>query len=115
MCKNEIYSAIKNMTLGELLSIFNCNEEEKIIKEKEQKVNENIQVFNQEDTKVLYTVNDLIEKYPFFTRYNINKAIQNEGLPYCTIGNKRMFNKEEIDKWIEKETKPKKEKVKYEI
>ncbi len=108
MCKNEIYSAIKNMTLGELLSIFNYQE-------KEQKVNENIQVFNQEDTKVLYTVNDLIEKYPFFTRYNINKAIQNEGLPYCTIGNKRMFNKEEIDKWIEKETKPKKEKVKYEI
>lgn len=108
MCKNEIYSAIKNMTLEELLSIFNYQE-------KENKVNENIQIFNQEDTKVLYTVSELIEKYPFFTRYNINKAIQKEGLPYCTIGNKRMFNKDEIDKWIEKETKPKKEKMKYDI
>ena len=108
MCKNEIYSAIKNMTLEELLTIFNYQA-------KENKANENIPVFNQEDAKVLYTVNELIEKYPFFTRYNINKAIQNDGLPYCTIGNKRMFSKDEIDKWIEKETKPKKEKVKYEI
>ena len=108
MSKNEIYNTIKSMTLEELLSIFNCHE-------KENKVNENIQVFNQENSKVLYTINELIEKYPFFTRYNINKAIQNDGLPYCFIGNKRMFNKEEIDKWIEKETKPKKEKVKYDI
>lgn len=108
MSKNEIYNTIKSMTLEELISIFNCPE-------KENKFNENIQVFNQEESKVLYTINELIEKYPFFTRYNINKAIQNEGLPCCVIGNKRMFNKEEIDKWIEKETKPKKEKVKYEI
>lgn len=108
MCKNEIYSAIKNMTLEELISIFNYQE-------KENKTNEDIQVFNQEENKVLYTVSELIEKYPFFTRYNINKAIQKDGLPYCFIGNKRMFNKEEIEKWIEKETKPKKERVKYDI
>ena len=108
MSKTEIYNTIKNMTLEELLSIFNCNEEEKIIKEK-------IQESNQEESKILYTINELIEKYPFFTRYNINKAIQNDGLPYCLIGNKRMFNKTEIDKWLEKETKPKKEKVKYDI
>ena len=108
MSKTEIYNTIKNMTLEELLSIFNCHEEEKIIKEK-------IQESNQEESKILYTINELIEKYPFFTRYNINKAIQNDGLPYCLIGNKRMFNKTEIDKWLEKETKPKKEKVKYDI
>ena len=108
MSKTEIYNTIKNMTLEELLSIFNCHEEENIIKEK-------IQESNQEESKILYTINELIEKYPFFTRYNINKAIQNDGLPYCLIGNKRMFNKTEIDKWLEKETKPKKEKVKYDI
>lgn len=110
MCKNEIYSVIKNMTLGELISIFKYQE-----KEYETKINENIQIPNQEEKKVLYTINELIEKYPFFTRYNINKAIKNDGLPFCSIGNKRMFNKEEIDKWIEKETKPKKEKIKYDI
>ena len=104
--------ALKNrkvsMTLEELLSIFICHE-------RENKANENIETLNKKEDKVLYTINELIEKYPFFTRYNINKAIQNDGLPYCFIGNKRMFNKEEVDKWIEKETKPKKEKIKYDI
>ena len=110
MGKNEIYSVIKNMTLEELISIFKYHE----IKS-ENKLNEDIQIPNQEEKRVLYTINELIEEYPFFTRYNINKAIKNDGLPFCSIGNKRMFNKEEIDKWIEKETKPKKEKVKYDI
>lgn len=108
MSKNEIYNTIKNMTLEELISIFNCQE-------KENKINEDIQMINQDNSKILYTINELIEKYPFFTRYNINQAIQKDGLPYCLIGNKRMFNKEEIDKWLEKETKPKKDKVKYDI
>jgi len=108
MSKNEIYNTIKNMTLGELISIFNCQE-------KQNKINEDIQIINQDNSKILYTINELIEKYPFFTRYNINQAIQKDGLPYCLIGNKRMFNKEEIDKWLEKETKPKKEKFKYDI
>lgn len=108
MSKNEIYNTIKNMTLEELISIFNCQE-------KENKINEDIQIVNQDNSKILYTINELIEKYPFFTRYNINQAIQKDGLPYCLIGNKRMFNKEEIDKWLEKETKPKKEKFKYDI
>lgn len=108
MSKSEIYNTLKSMTLEELLSIFICHE-------KENKVNDNIETLNKKEDKVLYTINELIEKYPFFTRYNINKAIQNDGLPYCFIGNKRMFNKEEVDKWIEKETKPKKEKIKYDI
>jgi len=108
MSKNEIYNTIKSMTLEELISIFNCPEKDK-------KAHEDIQIINQENSKILYTVNELIEKYPFFTRYNINQAIQNDGLPYCLIGNRRMFDKEEIDKWIEKETKPKKEKAKYDI
>lgn len=108
MSKKEIYNTLKNMTLEELASIFNHSEEEN-------KISENIEILNKEDSKVLYTINELIEKYPFFTRYNINKAIQKDGLPYCVIGNKRMFNKEEIDKWLEKETRPKKEKIKYDI
>lgn len=108
MSKSEIYNTLRKMTLEELASMFCCSEEKAV-------VNENMNISNKAERKVLYTVNELIEKYPFFTRYNINKAIQNDGLPYCFIGNKRMFDKEEIDKWLEKETKPKKEKIKYDI
>jgi len=53
-------------------------------------------------------INDLIQKYPFFTRYNINKAINERGLPYLKIGNKKMFDEEKVEKWIDKELKTKK-------
>ncbi len=102
--KNEVYKVLKNMTLEEFASIFNTTNKIEAV--------ENVK---KEDNKVLYTINELIEKYPFFTRYNINKAIQSDGLPYCLIGNKRMFSKEEIDRWLEKETSSKKEKRRYNI
>lgn len=107
--KEEVVKTLKNMTLEEFASIFNTTKKVEVVK--------NVEDIVEIDSKVLYTVNELLEKYPFFTRYNLNKAIQKDGLPYCFIGNKRMFNKEEIDKWLEKETKPKKEKekVKYDI
>lgn len=105
--KKEIYDTLKNMTLEELAGIFSFSKKQDVI-------TDSIKI-EDEDSTILYTTNDLLDKYPFFTRYNLNKAIQNGGLPYCIIGNKKMFNKEEIDKWLEKETKPKKEKIKYEI
>lgn len=107
--KEEVYKTLKNMTLEELANVFNSTNKVEVIEKVEK-----IQI---DDNKVLYTVNELLEKYPFFTRYNLNKAIQRDGLPCCFIGNKRMFSKEEIEKWLEKETKPKKEKekVKYDI
>ncbi len=102
----ELCGVIKKMTLEEIASIF-------IVEEKpNNQVSDKIE---SSPSKILYSINDLLEIYPFFTRYNINKAIQNDGLPFCFIGNKRYFNKEEIDKWIENETKPKKEKEKYDI
>ena len=105
--KEEVYKVLKNMTLEELANVFKPTNKVEVV--------ETIEKIENENKKVLYTVNELLEKYPFFTRYNLNKAIQRDGLPYCFIGNKRMFSKEEIEKWLEKETKPKKEKVKYEI
>lgn len=105
--KSEIYAAVKNMTLEELASIFTPTKKIETV--------EHIDKTEKTDSKILYTINELIENYPFFTRYNINKAIQNDGLPYCFIGNKRMFSKNEIDKWLEKETSQKKEKLKYDI
>ena len=108
MTNSDIYNTLKNMTLEEFISIF-------VFQPKENNVPEIIEMTNQDNNKTLYTINDLIEKYPFFTRYNIKKAIEDEGLPYCTLGNKKLFNKEEVEKWIDKETKPKKEKIKYDI
>lgn len=107
---NDVCQALKKMTLEEFANILSSYNEMRISNEKmTNEIQENI------NKKILYTIDELIEQYPFFTRYNINKAIQKDGLPYFTIGNKRMFNKEEIEKWLDKESKTKKEKQKYEI
>lgn len=104
--ENDFYRTLKNMTLKELvLILIDRSEDEKEDRKK----------FNNENHKILYTIDELIEKYPFFTRYNINKAIEKDNLPYFFIGNRRMFNKEEIDKWLDKETKTKNERIKYNI
>lgn len=106
---NDVCQALKKMTLEEFANILSSYSEMKISNEK---VIEKIQ---EENKKILYTTDELIEMYPFFTRYNINKAIQKCGLPYFTIGNKRMFNKDEVEKWLDKESRLKKEKTKYDI
>ncbi len=107
--KREIFKFIKGMTLEDFIALFNAtnindNKKQNIIEEREK-----------DDIKILYTIDELIETYPFFTRYNINKSIQNDGLPYCLIGNKRMFSKEEVDKWLDREMKKEKIKTKYDI
>ncbi len=104
--ENDLYRTLKNMTLKELVLILIDRSEDE--KEDRKKI-------NNENHKILYTIDELIEKYPFFTRYNINKAIEKDNLPYFFIGNRRMFNKEEIDKWLDKETKTKNERIKYNI
>ncbi len=48
----------------------------------------------------VYTIEQVIDKYSFFTRYSLNKAIQEENLPYFKIGNKKYFKKSEIENWI---------------
>lgn len=106
---NDLCKTLKKMTLEEFANILNSYNEENKIKEQ---IIENIQ---DNSKKIIYTIDELIEQYPFFTRYNLNKAIQNNGLPYFTIGNKKMFNKEEVEKWLEKESKVKKDKNKFEI
>lgn len=109
--EKDICMALKNMTLEEFASILNRYNEINANNNKKEEINEQTQT----SKKILYTIDELIEEYPFFTRYNINKAIQNTGLPYLVIGNKKMFNKEEVEKWLDKESKSKKEKNKYEI
>ena len=46
------------------------------------------------------SVDELIEKYPFFTRYNINKAIEEDKFPVFYIGRKKFFDKDEIEAWL---------------
>ena len=43
----------------------------------------------------------MIEKYSFFTRYNLKRAVEEENLPYVTIGNKRLYEKKAVEKWLE--------------
>lgn len=104
----ELIEYLKNITLEELANILYTPKGE----EKKPTENKSNVVDLNKDKKILYTIDDLINNYPFFTRYNINKAIQEKGLPYITIGNKRLFDKESVEKWIEKETKTKNERNK---
>lgn len=106
--KEELYDILKRMTLEEFATVINGS---KTVKSDKEECN----LQNHYRVKTLYTINELIEKYPFFTRYNINKAIQNDDLPYCSIGKKRMFSKSEVEKWLEKNMCTKKENQKYKI
>ena len=106
--KEELYDILKRMTLEEFATAINGS---KTVKSDKEECN----LQNHYRVKTLYTINELIEKYPFFTRYNINKAIQNDDLPYCSIGKKRMFSKTEVEKWLEKNMCTKKENQKYKI
>lgn len=107
----ELIECLKNITLEELANILYTSKGE----EKKPTENKKNVVDLNKDRKVLYTIDDLINNYPFFTRYNINKAIQEKGLPYITIGNKRLFDKDSVEKWIEKGTKTKNERNKNDI
>lgn len=98
---NNVYDKIKKLTLEEFAYILNTfveDEKDKIKQDCSKGVK----------NKTLYNIDELIEHYPFFTRYNINKAIQNDGLPYLIIGKKRLFDKDAIDNWLTKENDNKK-------
>ena len=99
-----MYNMISNMTLGELVNVLNNKEQYK-----DSELNRNIINNIEKETTILYDTNELIESYPFFTKYNIKKAIEEENLPYITIGRKRLFEKKLVEKWLEDKYKRKKE------
>lgn len=84
------------MTLEELvLCILNKNENND--KNKEEKIEQsNIQ----ETSDEIYSINQLIKKYPIFTRYSLNKAMKENGLPYFSLGSKKYFKKSDVDNWL---------------
>lgn len=87
------------MTIEELVL---CILEQSKVEEKQNSFAETPQVTNKIDDTI-YSINQLIENYSIFTRYNINKAISEKGLPYFSLGSKKYFKKSEIEKWIEKQ------------
>ena len=64
------------------------------------KKNDNRRFSVNQSTAKIYSVNELLIEYPTFTRYSLDKAIKENGLPFFKIGNKRYFEKESIEKWI---------------
>lgn len=100
-----LVNKLKKMTLEELCYLLTTISEKKNITNTEPVVCD----------KTLYTIDELIQNYPFFTRYNINKAIQEKGLPYFAIGNKKLFEKKSVDEWLEKETKTKNQRMNFKI
>lgn len=89
--KSNVFEIVRNMTIQDLvlLIINNANNQQYI---------ENNNKFDK--NKVIFSVNELLIKYPTFTRYSLNKAIKENDLPFFKIGNKRYFEKEAIDNWI---------------
>lgn len=98
MNNQDIYKCLKQLTLENLIKLIFENE----TMPKSIDVND-YRNYNQINTeKSIYSIDELIKKYPFFTRYSINKAIQEDGLPSFNIGKKRYFDKYEIDSWLTK-------------
>lgn len=55
----------------------------------------------EKENKNIFSINELVEEYPMFSRYSIEKAIKEKGLPFLKLGNKKFFEKEAVEKWIE--------------
>lgn len=84
------------MTLEELILCI----VEGIEKKKEVESKNEIVIKEKNDNDEIYTIEQLISNYSFFTRYSLNKAMEEDGLPYFKIGSKKHFKKNEIEKWI---------------
>ena len=103
---NDVYEVLSNMTIGELIDIIK-NKETPI--KKDESINQSIIKSIDKEATTLFDTNELLEQYPFFTRYNLKKAIDEDNLKYITIWNKRFFEKKEIEKWIDYKYKKKKQ------
>lgn len=62
--------------------------------------NNSVNIDPNKNNDTVYTIEQVIDNYSFFTRYSLNKAIVEENLPYFKIGNKKYFKKSEIENWI---------------
>ena len=82
---------LKKITVEEIIQILinniNINnQEEELTKENE--------------SKNIFSITELVEEEPMFSRYSIENAIKEKGLPFFKLGNKKFFEKDAIEKWI---------------
>ena len=110
---NDVYEIISNMTIGELINNLK-NRENYSKNNSTQSINNSIIQSIDKEATILLDTNELIEQYPFFTRYNLKKAIEEDNLKFICIGNKRFFEKKDIEKWIDYKYK-KKNKEEYDF
>ena len=109
MSNQEVLNVLKKLSLEDIIKmVIDENRKEEVVVESKESV---------EVSKEIYSVDELIEKYPFFTRYNINKAIDEEKFPVFYIGRKKFFDKEEVEKWLSQKSiaKRKNEKERFKI
>lgn len=92
MSEYKLKEILENMTLAEIIELLSNN---------------NIPKTN---SNKLLTTNEVLELYPMFTRYTLNKAINEKSLPFFREGHKMFFEKETIDKWLKEHTSTKKSK-----
>ncbi len=98
MPNDEVIDYLKNITVGEFISLMANNVKPK-------------------NTSTVYTTDELLEHYPMFSRFTLNKAIKEQKLPYYREGHKMYFEKKLVDQWINEHTSTytKKNKDKYRL
>ena len=67
MSNQDVMNVLKSLTLEDIIKLVINDEKKNGVNEDKQEIIES--------SKEIYNIEELIEKYPFFTRYNINKAI----------------------------------------
>ena len=103
---NEVIERLKKTTIEEIIQILITNMnisnyEPHLIAEK---TNKNI-----------YSINELLEEYPMFSRYSLERAVKEKGLPFLKLGNKKFFEKDAVDKWIEENNTTVSQKKRYDL
>ena len=84
---NEIIEELKKTTIEEILNILINNLNTK-------------QVDNNNTQKNILSINEIVKEYPMFSRYSLEKAINEKDLPFIKLGNKKFFERETIEKWL---------------
>lgn len=86
---NEVIEELKKVTIEEIMNILVNNISNNEIKK--EKI---------EEQKNILSINEIVKEYPMFSRYSIEKAIKENGLPFIKLGNKKFFEREAVDNWL---------------
>ena len=99
MSKKEIVDYLKTLTIAEIIDLLS---------------NSNLKDAKQ-NKKIVYTTEEVLQNYPMFSRYTLNKAIKEQKLTFYREGHKMFFEKDLIDKWVQEHTSTFSYKDKYRL